>query len=79
MKADSERIIELFSEALALPTAEERTRFLAAACGDDPEARDQIESLLEAGEPAPDFLQLPEQLPQSHSPGMEQWIDPGAE
>jgi hypothetical protein len=59
MMADSERIIELFSQALARASPDERARFLAEACRDEPEVREQIESLLRAEAPARDFLKQP--------------------
>jgi serine/threonine protein kinase len=49
---DAERIIELFNEALAKSSAEERERFLAAACAGDPELKREISALLGAGERA---------------------------
>ena len=55
MKADSERIIELFSQAMAKP-AQERERFLDEVCGNEPQVREQVESLLLAAVPARDFL-----------------------
>jgi serine/threonine protein kinase/tetratricopeptide (TPR) repeat protein len=57
MNANSDRIIELFTQAVAKPTAEERTRFLEEACQGNPELREQIESLLRVEAPARQFLQ----------------------
>src|SRR5258706_342136 len=59
MKANTERIIELFSQAMAKPSPDERARFLADACRDEPEVREQVESLLQAEKPARDFLKQP--------------------
>jgi WD40 repeat protein/serine/threonine protein kinase len=61
MDPNSERIIELFSQAMSKP-AEARAAFLAETCRDKPEVRQQIESLLRAAEPAREFLKQP--LPQ---------------
>src|SRR6266700_2285187 len=57
MSADPDRIIELFSQAKAKKSAEERERFLAEACRHEPELREQVESLLRANEAAGGFLQ----------------------
>src|SRR5215213_7069379 len=59
MKSDSERIIELFSQAMVKPSPQERDRFLAEACPEEPEVRQQVEALLRAEEPARDFLNQP--------------------
>ena len=61
MDPNSERIIELFSQAMSKPT-EARAAFLEEACRDQPEVRQQVESLLRAAEPAREFLKQP--LPQ---------------
>src|SRR5215472_3634899 len=61
MDPNSERIIELFSQAMSKP-AEARATFLAEACRDQPEVRQQVESFLRAAEPARQFLKQP--LPQ---------------
>jgi len=53
-----DRIEALFDEAALLP-AEERAAFLARACGDDPEMRGEVESLLAADEKAAGFLGRP--------------------
>src|SRR5215813_13391950 len=55
MKADSDHVINLFSEAKD-KTAEERARFLDAACGEDLDLRRQLERLLRMEEPARGFL-----------------------
>jgi hypothetical protein len=59
MKANSERIIELFSQAMARASPDERARFLDEACRDEPEVREQVESLLRAEESAREFLKQP--------------------
>lgn len=46
----SERVIELFDQACALP-AKEREGFLMRACGEDKELRRELESLLEHADP----------------------------
>ncbi|MCW5551520.1 MAG: serine/threonine protein kinase [Verrucomicrobiae bacterium] len=52
-----QQIIELFNEALAMPSPAARAVFLDEACRGEPEAREQIEALLGAGQrAAPDFL-----------------------
>src|SRR5215471_2315856 len=61
MDPNSERIIELFSQAMSKP-AEARATFLAEACRDEPQVRQQVESFLRAAEPAREFLKQP--LPQ---------------
>src|SRR5215472_8241193 len=61
MDPNSERIIELFSQAMSKP-AEARAAFLAEACPEEPEVRQQVDSLLRAAEPALEFLKQP--LPQ---------------
>ncbi len=57
MSANSDRIIELFSQAKARSPGEEREHFLAEACQNEPELREQVESLLRAEEAAGRFLQ----------------------
>jgi serine/threonine protein kinase/tetratricopeptide (TPR) repeat protein len=54
--ASAERLIELFTEAKALP-AGECTGMLAEACRDDPDLMDQLLVLLRASDKAGDFLQ----------------------
>jgi serine/threonine-protein kinase len=63
MNLDSERIKELFGQAIALADAGERIRFLAQACGDATELRQQVESLLSAHEQAGEFLGQTIKLP----------------
>jgi WD40 repeat protein/serine/threonine protein kinase len=63
MKADSERIKELFSQLLAQKSPPERENYLAEVCGGDAELRQQIESLLRAHEQAGEFLSQTVRLP----------------
>jgi len=44
---DHERVIEIFNDALELPT-NERAEFLSKECGADAELREELESLLAA-------------------------------
>jgi WD40 repeat protein len=70
--ASADRLIELFSEAKALP-AGDRTRLVDEACGDDPDLKDQLLGLLRAHDKAGDFLQpaplLPSDTPSNEQPG----------
>jgi serine/threonine protein kinase/Flp pilus assembly protein TadD len=50
---------ELFLQARVIPGPEERRAFLDEACGTDAGLRQQVESLLAAGERAGDFLEKP--------------------
>jgi eukaryotic-like serine/threonine-protein kinase len=59
MMSNTDRLIELFSEAKARPEGAERDRFLAESCRDDLEMKAQIFSLLDAQERAGDFLANP--------------------
>src|SRR5262245_12529099 len=63
MKPDSDRLKELFSQALQRKTAAEREECLAEACRGDAELRKQVESLLAAHEQAGDFLGQAVKLP----------------
>src|SRR5438128_5755377 len=54
--ANPDRLIEVFNEAKAQPAGAERERFLAEACRDEPEFKEQVLSLLQAHEGAGDFL-----------------------
>ena len=56
---DSDRLLELFSEAVARRTAAEREAFLVEACGGDAEVRRRLDALLKAHEQAGDFLPSP--------------------
>ncbi|MEO7299032.1 MAG: serine/threonine-protein kinase [Verrucomicrobiota bacterium] len=53
----ADQLIEIFNEAKALPTGAERERFLADACANDPQLKEQVISLLQSHEGAGDFLE----------------------
>ena len=55
---NTERLIQIFDEAQARPAGRERERFVAEACRDDPELKEQVLSLLESDDEAGsgDFL-----------------------
>src|ERR1022692_1035062 len=55
--ASADRLIDVFNEAKARPTEAERQRFVAEACPDDPELKQQVLSLLQAHDGASGFLQ----------------------
>ena len=55
--ATADRLIEVFNEAKVRLTEAERQRFVAEACADDPEMKQQVLSLLQAHDRAADFLQ----------------------
>ena len=48
MATNQDKLIEIISEALAKAPQEERERYLAQACGEDRELRQQVDSLLQA-------------------------------
>ncbi len=54
--ASADRLIAIFNEAKARPPGAERDQFVADACLDDPELKDQAHSLLQAYAGAGDFL-----------------------
>jgi serine/threonine protein kinase len=58
MTADSGRAIEIFTEAIQLPTGE-RAAFLEQACGEDVGLRRKIEALLKSNDRAGGFLEEP--------------------
>ena len=58
MPESSERVIEIFSEAIQLPTGE-RTAFLERACAGDEGLRQKIEDLLRCNDQAGGFLEQP--------------------
>src|SRR6187455_1956750 len=70
--ASADRLIELFSEAKALP-AGDRTCLVDEACRDDPDLKEQLLVLLRAHDDAGDFLQpaplLPSNSPANEKPG----------
>ena len=55
--ANTDRLIEVFNEAKGRPTEADRHSFVAEACADDPELKQQVLSLLQAHEGAANFLQ----------------------
>jgi hypothetical protein len=65
MSANADQIIDLFSQATAKSSLDEREQFLAAACHDQPELREQLESLLQAHDAAGGFLKNMLALPTS--------------
>lgn len=56
---ESDRLEEIFSEALKLPDAEERRQYVRQACDEDVELAQQVFSLLSAAQEATSFLELP--------------------
>ena len=54
--ASADRLIAVFNEAKTRPAGADRDRFLAAACRDEPQLKEQVLSLLQAHEGAGDFL-----------------------
>jgi hypothetical protein len=56
MSPEQVKLREIFSEALTKASAEERERYLGAACGDDADLRRQIDVLIEAHGQSGDFL-----------------------
>src|SRR5215831_14886849 len=58
MTTDSGRAIEIFTEAIQLPT-ENRGAFLDRACGQDEPLRRKIEALLRSNDRAEGFLEQP--------------------
>jgi tetratricopeptide (TPR) repeat protein/tRNA A-37 threonylcarbamoyl transferase component Bud32 len=73
--ANADRIIDLLHEAKSRRAGGERERFLEAACGADADLKEQIVSLLEAGddESEPDFLKFTRiirpEFPPTEKPG----------
>jgi eukaryotic-like serine/threonine-protein kinase len=58
--ANADRLIEVFDEAKSRPAGPERDHFLAAACRNEPELKEQVLSLLQAHESSGDFLRNPQ-------------------
>ena len=56
MPDEHDRLIEILNRALAQPSAEAREHYLAEACGQDRELRQQVDALLAAHHDAGDFL-----------------------
>jgi serine/threonine protein kinase len=73
MTTNQDKLIEIFSEALAKASLEERSRYLAQACGQDAALRRQVDSLLQAHIEAGGFLRTsivpPESQPVGEGPG----------
>ncbi len=59
----ADQLIEVFNEAKSLPTGAERERFLADACVNDPQLKEQVISLLQSHEGAGDFLERTQFIP----------------
>ena len=53
------RVKEIFGNALEKADAAERAAYVAQACGDDTQLRQQVEALLQAHEKAGGFLEEP--------------------
>ena len=78
MAAAQPDLIAIFSEAVGREDAAERSRFLDQACGNDPLARERVESLLRAHFDAGNFLggKVPQATPTLDQPTAEK---PGAQ
>jgi serine/threonine protein kinase/tetratricopeptide (TPR) repeat protein len=60
MNTDRDKLVkEIFADALEKANAAERAAYLAKACGDDVQLRQQVEALLQAHEKAGGFLEDP--------------------
>ena len=59
MDQDNHHPDSIFLEAVAKPTAEERSAYLDGACGSDHELRERVERLLAAQLKVGSFLELP--------------------
>lgn len=70
MSFDHEKLKEILAEAAALATPDGRASYLDGVCGDDPELRAEVESLLTAHEDAGEFLTHPV-LPPAEEPNGE--------
>jgi serine/threonine protein kinase len=57
------RLLEIFNEAVELPSAAERAAYLDRACGDDQAMRGRVEGLLGAHDRADGFLESPAAAP----------------
>jgi len=70
MDDQQERLMDLFHEALAKSSAEEREAFLTAACAGDDALRRQVELLLQTHAQLGNFLQPPnDDPPENHQAG----------
>ena len=67
MATNQDKLIEIFSEALAKASPEERSRYLAQACGQDAALRRQVDALLQAHIESGDFLRASVVPPESQS------------
>ena len=68
MAVNQDKLIEVFSEALAKAPPVERERYLAQACGEERELRRQVDSLLQAQSEAGSFLHQPVVTPEGNGP-----------
>jgi serine/threonine protein kinase len=73
MATNQDKLIEIFSEALGKASPEERSRYLAQACGQDAALRLKVDALLQAHIEAGGFLRTsivpPESQPFAEGPG----------
>jgi serine/threonine protein kinase/WD40 repeat protein len=65
--AGADRLIEIFTEAMARLAGAERERYLADSCGSDSALKEHVLSLLEAHDEAGDYLKYRELIPPSSS------------
>jgi serine/threonine protein kinase len=64
MNTDRDKLVkEIFADALEKANAAERAAYLAQACGNDAQLRQQVENLLQAHEKAGGFLEEPAAAP----------------
>src|SRR5262249_8723316 len=63
MTPDSDRLKEVFAEALKIKSAAERGQYLDEACKNEPDLRQQVDSLLAAHEQPGGFLAQTMKLP----------------
>src|SRR5579862_7714019 len=59
MSLEHEKLNEIFCEALARGSPQERQQYLASVCGEDSELRLQVDSLLRSHSQIGDFLKQP--------------------
>jgi len=67
MKSQGELTEQVFAEASEIPDGEARKRFLDEACADQPQLREDVESLLAALDGADSFMEKPHE-PITHHP-----------
>ena len=65
MDDEQDRLMNLFNEARAKASAEERDAYLSVACGGDAALRRQVETLLAAHQRAGDFLEKTISVPEA--------------